>query len=136
MKRLLITGAAGNLGRMTRARLGFLAETLRLSDLAEMAPAGVNEEVVQCDLADFAAVRSLVADCDGIVHLGGISVEDTFQNILNGNLIGLYNIYEASRQAGVKRLMFASSNHAIGFHTRETMLDAVKAVGTDRRIGV
>ncbi len=136
LERLLITGAAGGLGRLARSRLGGLARTLRLSDIAPMAPAGPNEEVVECDLADFAAVRALVTDVDAILHLGGVSVEDTFQNILHGNLIGLYNVYEAARQAGVGRIFFASSNHAIGFHLRETRLDAAAPLRPDSLYGV
>lgn len=136
LERLLITGAAGGLGKLARVRLGDLAKTLRLSDVQRMDPAGPNEEVVQCDLADFAAVRDLVDGADGILHLGGVSVEDTFENIVQGNLIGLYNIYEAARQAGAKRIFFASSNHAIGFHTRETRLDATSLLRPDSLYGV
>ncbi|MFN4128927.1 MAG: NAD-dependent epimerase/dehydratase family protein [Paracoccaceae bacterium] len=136
MKRLLITGAAGSLGRLCRARLGDLAETLRLSDLAEMAPAGPGEEVVRCNLADSNAVQDLVQGCDSIVHLGGIAVESSFETILQGNLIGTYNLYEAARKAGVRRIAFASSNHAIGFHTRETRLGPDAPVRPDTLYGV
>lgn len=136
MNRLLITGAAGGLGRLARARLGHLAPVLRLSDIAEQAPARPGEEVVRCDLADFGAVRALVEGCDAILHLGGVSVENTFDNILHGNIVGLYNIYEAARQAGVRRILFASSNHAIGFHTRETRLDATARLRPDSLYGV
>jgi uronate dehydrogenase len=73
--RLLVTGAAGGLGRVLRRRLQPVATTLRLSDIAEMAPAERHEEVVPCDLADKAAVDRLVQGCDAIVHLGGISVD-------------------------------------------------------------
>jgi uronate dehydrogenase len=75
MKRLLITGAAGGLGRVMRQRLAHIAPTLRLADIAPIDDARPNEEVMQCDLADAAAVDAMVAGCDGIVHLGGISVE-------------------------------------------------------------
>ncbi len=136
LDRLLITGAAGGLGKLARARLGGLAKTLRLSDVQPMDPAMAGEEVVQCDLADFAAVRRLVEGADGILHLGGVSVEDTFENILQGNLLGLYNVYESARQAGVGRIFFPSSNHAIGFHTRETRLDASSPLRPDSLYGV
>jgi uronate dehydrogenase len=136
LERLLITGAAGGLGRLARSRLRHLARTLRLADLAEMEPAAANEDVVRCDLADFEAVRRMVDGCDGIVHLGGVSVESTFHNILQGNLIGLYNLYEAARQAGTRRLMFASSNHAIGYHARETRLDSESPLRPDSLYGV
>lgn len=136
LNRLLITGAAGGLGQLCRDRLGHLAVTLRLSDIADLGPAGAGEEVVPCDLADLAAVRDLVDGCDGIVHLGGKSIEGTWQVILQSNLIGLYNTYEAARQTGCPRVLFASSNHAIGFHTRETLLDGDSPQRPDSLYGV
>jgi uronate dehydrogenase len=136
MKRLLITGAAGRLGNLCRERLGNLAETLRLSDLAGMAPAGPGEEVVHCDLADRDAVYELVSGCDSIVHLGGIAVESPFETILQGNVIGTYNLYEAARKAGVRRIAFASSNHATGFHSRETRLGSEAPIRPDSLYGV
>jgi uronate dehydrogenase len=123
MRRLLITGAAGGLGGILREGLAGYAEILRLSDVAEMEPARAGEEVVPCDLADREAVIDLVKDCDGIVHLGGISIEAAFDDLLSANLLGTYNLYEAARQAGGPRVLFASSNHAIGFHKRTERLD-------------
>ncbi|SEB16856.1 NAD-dependent epimerase/dehydratase family protein, partial [Variovorax sp. YR216] len=74
--RLLLTGAAGGLGKVLRERLRPYADILRLSDIASLAPpAGPHEEVVPCDLSDKKAVDALVAGCDAIVHLGGVSVE-------------------------------------------------------------
>jgi uronate dehydrogenase len=108
LKRLLITGAVGNLGRVARQRLAHLAGTLRLSDVADLGPAGPNEECVQCDLGDAAAVQRLVAGCDGIVHLGGRSVEDRFSVIANANIHGVFHIYEAARKSGCSRIFFAS----------------------------
>lgn len=122
MKRLLVTGAAGALGRALRPRLASLAETLRLADIAPFAPAGAGEECVTCDLADAAAVDAMVAGCDGIVHLGGVSVERPFEEILGGNIIGLYNLYEAARAHGLPRIVFASSNHTIGYYPQSERL--------------
>lgn len=122
MKRLLITGAAGALGSVMRKRLAPLAEIIRLADLAPLDPPEANEECVQCDLADAAAVDAMVADCDGIVHLGGVSVERPFEQILAGNIVGLYNLYEAARAHGQPRIIFASSNHTIGFYPQTERL--------------
>lgn len=136
MKRLLITGAAGGLGSMMRRRLTGLAEILRLSDIADLGAAAAHEELVTCDLADLEAVKNLVEDCDGIVHFGGISVENTWDNILPANIVGTYNIYEAARLKGVPRVFFASSNHAIGFYKRETRIDATDPIRPDSLYGV
>jgi len=115
-KRLLLTGAAGNLGRVLRPRLKRYCETLRLSDLAPMDPAGVGEEVVQAPLEDLTAMQALLADVDAVLHFGGVSVEKPFDTVLPANIVGAYNVYEAARQRGVKRIVFASSNHVTGFY--------------------
>ena len=125
LQRLLLTGAAGGLGVELRERLQPFAETLRLSDIARLTPArGPHEEVVACDLADKQAVQGLVEGCDAIVHLGGVSVERPFEEILEANIRGTFHLYEAARRHGVKRVVFASSNHVVGFHRQTEKLDA------------
>ncbi|MFE8643810.1 NAD-dependent epimerase/dehydratase family protein [Sphingomonas sp. NCPPB 2930] len=125
LRRLLLTGAAGGLGVELRERLRPFAETLRLSDIARLAPAqGPHEEVVACDLADKQAVHALVEGCDAIVHLGGVSVERPFEEILEANIRGTFHLYEAARRHGVRRVVFASSNHVVGFHRQTETLDA------------
>ncbi|WEZ82700.1 NAD(P)-dependent oxidoreductase [Rhizobium sp. 32-5/1] len=136
MKRLLVTGAAGGLGRAMRARMGRFAETVRLSDIADLDEAAANEELVTCDLGDAAAVMKLVEGCDGIVHLGGISVEDKFSKILNANLLGLYNLYEAARAHGMPRILFASSNHTVGFYRQDEHIDVTAPMRPDGLYGV
>ena len=136
LNRILLTGAAGNLGRALRPRLAALALKRRLGDIAALDNPADGEEIVQCNLADFEAVQAMVNDCDGIIHLGGISVERTFSEILDGNIIGQYNLYEAARKAGVKRIVFASSNHTVGFHERTTKLDADSVTRPDSLYGV
>ncbi len=136
MKRILITGAAGALGRLVRKELVGYAPILRLSDIAELGNPAKGEETVVCDLADADSVLRLVEGSDFIVHLGGISVEDTFEKILQTNIRGTYNVFEAARKAGKPRILFASSNHAIGFHARETRLDATSPQRPDSLYGV
>ncbi|WP_219209837.1 NAD-dependent epimerase/dehydratase family protein [Variovorax boronicumulans] len=123
--RLLLTGAAGGLGKVLRESLKPSAAVLRLSDIAGMAPAsGENEEVVHCDLADKAAVDALVQGCDAIAHFGGVSVERPFEEVLEANIKGTFHLYEAARRHGVKRVVFASSNHVIGFYKQSEHIDA------------
>lgn len=123
--RLLLTGAAGGLGKVLRQRLRPYANVLRLSDVAPMAAAAQAEEVVACDLADKAAVDRLVRGCEAIVHLGGVSIERPFEEILEANIKGVFHVYEGARRHGVKRLIFASSNHVVGFHPQGEL------IGTD-----
>ena len=125
LKRLLLTGAAGGLGKVLRERLQGCAEVLRLSDINAMAPAaGPHEEVVTCDLADKAAVHALVEGVDAIVHFGGVSTEHSFEEILGPNICGVFHVYEAARKHGVQRVVFASSNHTIGFYRQNERIDA------------
>ncbi|HEX4780065.1 MAG TPA: NAD(P)-dependent oxidoreductase [Usitatibacter sp.] len=134
--RLLLTGAAGGLGQVLRQRLKAFARTLRVSDREALAPAGVAEEVVQCDLADREAVLRLVEGVDAIAHFGGISVEAAFEPILQSNIVGVFNLYEAARKHGVKRVVFASSNHVAGFRRQDERIDADDPVRPDGLYGV
>ena len=122
-KRILLTGAAGGLGRVLREGLKPFAEKLRVSDREPLGAAKANEEVVSCDLADREAVLKLVDGVDAIVHLGGISVEAAWDPILQSNIVGLFNVYEAARKHGVKRVVFASSNHVVGFYKQTDRID-------------
>src|SRR5438045_1206803 len=90
MNRLLLTGAAGGLGKILRDSLKPYARVMRLSDVAAMEPAGEGEEVVPCDLGDKKAVDELVRGCDAIVHLGGVSIERPFEEILDANHRGVF----------------------------------------------
>ncbi|MEF9965098.1 MAG: NAD(P)-dependent oxidoreductase [Comamonas sp.] len=125
LQRLLLTGAAGGLGQVLRQRLRGLAPVLRVSDIAGMgAPLDAQEEVNTCDLADKQAVDAMVAGCDAIVHLGGVSVERPFEEVLEANIKGIFHLYEAARRHAVKRIVFASSNHVIGFYQQSEKIDA------------
>ncbi len=123
LSRLLLTGAAGGLGKVLRSRLTAFAEILRISDRADLGTANAGEEVVICDLADKTAVHHLVDGVDAVVHFGGISLEDRFEPILQSNIVGVFNIYEAVRKHGVKRVVFASSNHVTGFYKQSDKID-------------
>lgn len=134
--RLLLTGGQGNLGRALRPRLTELAGTLRVSDILDSGPAAYGEEIVDCDLADPGAVDALVAGCDAIVHFGGISTEDSFQQIVRANIEGSFNVYEAARRHGITRVVFASSNHAIGFYQQTERIDASSPLRPDSNYGL
>ena len=122
---LLLTGAAGFVGRHLAPALLPLATQLRVSDLPDALartplPPGV--EAVPCDLADAAAVHSLLDGVNAIVHLGGVSLEGPFEPILQANIRSLHNLYEAARRRGTQRIVFASSNHVTGCYPRAQTL--------------
>ncbi|HEY1999103.1 NAD(P)-dependent oxidoreductase [Paraburkholderia sp.] len=135
-RRLLLTGAAGNLGRQLRGALAPWADTVRLSDVTSMGEAAPHEEHVVLDLADRDGVEALLEGVDAVVHLGGISVDAPFDALLEANIRGVYNLYAAAQKHGVKRVLFASSNHAIGFHPTTTVLDADSPTRPDSLYGV
>ena len=135
-KRLLITGAAGNLGKELRKGLAPLAEICRLTDREPMALANDNEEVIQCELSDFNAVMKVVEGCDAIVHFGAASVERPWSEILDSSIKGGYNVYEAARQLGISRIVYASSVHAVGFVQREAGTDTDIAHRPDTLYGL
>ena len=136
LKRLLITGAAGALGSHCRQNLGHLAETVRVSDIADLGAAAPHEEVVQADLSDRSAVMSLVEGCDGIVHFGGKATEGEWSVVRDANIEGMYNLYEAARQSGCRRIFYASSIHAVGYHSVTANLDETISIRPDTLYGV
>ncbi len=135
-ERLLLTGAAGALGRELRTRLAPHCRRLRLSDVADLGAAQPNEELVQAPLQDFAAVDALLAGVSAVVHLGGVSVEGPFEPILQANIVGVYHLYEAARRHRVPRIVFASSNHVTGFYRQDEVIDATMPVRPDGNYGV
>ncbi len=135
-KRILITGAAGNLGRELRRGLAPLATCIRLTDRGEMAAAEAHEETMTCELGDFDAVMKVVEGCDAIVHFGAAPVERPWEEILDSSIKGGYNIYEAARRHGIKRIVYASSIHAVGYGRREAGADTDTAHNPDTLYGV
>jgi uronate dehydrogenase len=113
---ILITGAAGRIGTMLRPRLARPGRVLRLLDI-EPLDAGPGEEAVRASVTDLAAMTGACWGADAVVHLGGRPGEAPWERILDTNIDGTYKVFEAARRAGVPRVVFASSNHAVGFHT-------------------
>jgi uronate dehydrogenase len=122
--RILLTGAAGGLGQALRSRVSANCDILRLSDRVEFGAAQPHEEVVMADLADADAVHKMVEGVNAIIHLGGVSVEGPFGPILQANIVGAYNLYEAARKQGTRRVVFASSNHVTGFYRQSETITA------------
>lgn len=120
---ILITGAAGRLGTELRRGLAPLARKLRLAARSPITNLAPNEELVVFDLADEAAVMTACQGVDAIVHFGGAPEERPWEEILNSNIRGSYHIYEAARKHGVRRVVYASSVHAIGYHRLEDHID-------------
>jgi uronate dehydrogenase len=120
LRRILITGSAGNMGRMLRDLLARPGRTVRLLDVAPVEPPrpGEDVEIHTGSFTDPDTVRAACAGVDAIVHLGGLSREAPWADILHTNVHGTWCLLEAAREAGIKRIVLASSNHAVGFASR------------------
>src|SRR5512139_1626162 len=136
MKKVLVTGAAGGVGTRLRKLLKGVYPQLRWSDIRKPDDLAADEAFMTADLSDMAQVEKIVAGIDGIVHLGGYSIEGRWDTILQSNIVGTYNMFEAAYRAGVKRVVFASSNHAVGFYPRSQKIGVDLRVRPDSRYGV
>lgn len=119
MKKLVLTGAAGALGSQLRAPLAAMCEEFVSSDLVDSLPdLGANETYVKADVSDLAAMEALLKDATMVIHFGAIADEAPWDDILQSNIIGAYNVWEAAYRNGVKRVVYASSVHAVGMHAK------------------
>jgi uronate dehydrogenase len=123
-KPVLLTGASGALGRVLTKALAGLGWRLVLTDIVpfpDPVPPGCS--FTRADLSDGMTILRLAEGCGTILHFGGVSVERPFEEIIGPNIRGLYHIYEAARREKA-RVIFASSNHTVGFHARTESLPA------------
>ena len=134
MKTVLITGAAGDVGTHLARELGNKYR-LRLSDRRPLKPAK-GHSFVRADISRMTDALRITKGVDAVVHLGGYSVEGPWQAILQANIIGCYNMFEAARRNGVRRIIFPTSNHAVGFYRRDQTIDHRVYPKPDSRYGV
>ena len=135
MTSVLITGAAGTIGRALREHLrGRYA--LRLTDLRPIADLAPGETFIAADINEPAQIDAAVAGADCVIHLAAIAEEAPWDRILSVNIDGTYNVFEAARRRRVARVVFASSFHAVGFHRRSREIDTEVPVRPDTRYGV
>ncbi|NKC12807.1 MAG: NAD-dependent epimerase/dehydratase family protein [Gammaproteobacteria bacterium] len=135
MKTIVITGAAGDVGARLREELRGKYR-LRLADIRPISDRVAGETFINADVTDLNAMTALMREAHGVIALGGESREHQWQRILERNIIGMYHHYEAARQAGVERVIFASSNHAVGFYRRDETIPVDVTVRPDSRYGV
>ena len=123
MKKLVLTGAAGRLGNHLRQPLSGMCAQLVSSDIApEIPDLAANECYVRADLADLDAMVALLEGADMVVHFGAIGDEAPFEQILGPNIIGAYNIWEAAWRNKLRRVIYASSIHAVGMYPKSQCL--------------
>ncbi len=136
MQKILVTGAAGDVGTRLRKLLPAVYPDIRWSDIRKPADLAAGADFMLADLAKLDEIEAIVQGIDGIVHLGGYSVEGPWDTILAANIIGCRNMFEAAYRANVKRVVFATSNHAVGFYPRDKKIGVDVTVRPDSRYGV
>ena len=134
MKTILITGAAGDVGTHLRRELAGKYR-IRASDLRPLKKIG-QEAYMRADISKMADCLRITKGVDAVVHLGGYSVEGPWEGILSANIVGCYHVFEAARRNGVKRILFPTSNHAVGFYQRDQTIDHRVYPRPDSRYGV
>ena len=124
MAKVALSGASGNIGRLLRIELPKRGVDLRSAGgQRALAPLYDGEDVMHGDLRDAAVVDRLLQDVDVLIHLAGTSVERPLPEIIENNLVALYQVYEGARRHRVRRVVFASSNHAFGMHSVDDRLN-------------
>lgn len=118
-KKLVLTGAAGRLGSYLREPLAAMCDELVSTDIADdIGKLYKGERYAKADLAQMEKIKPLLEGADMVVHFGAIVDEKPFEELLGPNFIGSYNIWEAGYQHGVRRIVYASSIHAVGMHKK------------------
>ncbi len=124
MKKLVLTGAAGRLGSYLREPLTALCDELVSTDIAEdIGTLYPGERYMRADLAQMDQIAPVLEGADMVVHFGAIVDEKPFEELLGPNFVGSYNIWEAGYKAGVRRVVYASSIHAVGMHLKSDFID-------------
>lgn len=119
MKKLVLTGAAGRLGSYLREPLSKMCDELVSTDIAaDIGKLYDGETYMMADLSSLDAMLEVLAGAEMVVHFGAIGDEAPWDDILQSNIIGAYNVWEAAYRCGVKRVVYASSVHAVGMHKK------------------
>ncbi|HEV7415386.1 MAG TPA: NAD(P)-dependent oxidoreductase [Tianweitania sediminis] len=136
LEKVVLTGAAGRLGRLLRPALAAHTGDLISSDRVRIDQQYTGETFTACDLSDLTATERLLAGAGAVVHFGGISNQRAFNELLDGNFVGAHNVFDAAQRAGVRRMVYASSNHAVGFYSADQLLDTQVAYRPDSFYGL
>jgi uronate dehydrogenase len=134
--RILITGVAGRIGSVLRTDLRGHYAHLRLTDKRALPDLRDDEDFAQADLTDFDAIARVAEGIDVIVHLGATAMEDAWPTVLQNNIAGTFNIFEAARVQNVRRVIFASTHHVVGYYPRGKRVAPDDPVRPDSRYAV
>ena len=133
---IVLTGGAGRLGRGLRPALAACCRELRVLDRAPLALEHANEVLFQTDLTDPAILQVAMTDAGAVVHFAGYPREADWATLLAANVAAVAAVWEAARAARVGRILYASSNHAVGMVPRSTNIAHDALPQPDSRYGV
>jgi uronate dehydrogenase len=137
MTKVALTGAGGQIGKVLRAELLRRKVNLRsVGGRTALTPMVDGEDICNGDLRDPAVVDRALEGVDVCIHLAGTSVEKPLPEIIENNLRGLYELYQGARRHKVRRIVFASSNHAFGMYSVDDKLDPDAAYRPDGFYGL
>ncbi|EPX83601.1 NAD-dependent epimerase/dehydratase family protein [Salipiger mucosus] len=134
--RIALTGGAGRVGTALRRALAGRTGGIKIVDTADPGPLAADETWDRVDISDGEALTACVADTDAVVHLAGYPNERGIEEILHINVLGTHNVLEAARRNGIERVVFGSSNHAVGFYPRETLVSNTDPMRPDTLYGL
>ena len=139
MKLIAITGAAGIVGSGLRRELLEKGYQLRLIDLKPIADCAAGETAAVADVTDQAAMPALLGGADAVVHLAACTSDAPWPDQVRLSVEGSIRVFEAALQAGVTRVVYASSHHVVGMHPRRSggsPLDTLAQLRPDSRYAV
>ena len=120
----MLTGAGGRLGPYLREPLSKMCDELVSTDWVEdIDTLYPGESYVKADLGSLEQMEAVLEDADMVVHFGAIGDEAAWDAILHSNIIGAYNVWEAAARKGLRRVVYASSIHAVGMYPKTQRID-------------
>jgi uronate dehydrogenase len=135
-KTVAIIGAAGLVGSALRPELSARGYRLVLVDRRPATDVQPGERSVPCDILDTKSLEIALAGCDGVVHLAACTTDAAWPEQVRQSVEGTISLYEAARAAGVRRVVYASSHHVMGFHPRGGPVGSFDMLLPDSRYGV
>lgn len=123
LKKIVLTGAAGRLGSYLREPLTALCEELVSTDIEDVGTCYPGERFMKADLASYDEMAAVIEGATMVVHMGAFVDEGPFEQLLGPNFIGSYNVWEAAYRTGARRVVYASSIHAVGMYDKNECID-------------
>ena len=133
---ILLTGAAGKVAKRLRVALSSMCKKLVLTDVIPITDGRANERFVQCDLSNPEAVEALLKGVNKIVHFAGYPREAEWATLIPANVIAVTNLWESALKQGIRRIVYASTNHVVGFYPTSHHIRIDAEYKCDSRYGV